>query len=193
MRLCLPLFVFSLVQISKEFSIFTRMYINNINRALLMKVKWSHNRLYKVLMETRQPTLAMTCKTCAHKFSGTQNDGKEDGYGTIQNHTLEPVMWKLYSLQTRKTVVPSSNQFPRWATLQLVHVDLWDLITSLPMSSNKYFLLLVDNYSPWILVYMLKEKEEALCAFKKFKRLVENGSGYKLKNVRTNRGGEFLS
>ena len=57
----------------------------------------------------------------------------------------------------------------------------------------KYFLLFVDHYSLWMWVYMLKEKGETLCAFKKFKRLVENGSYHKLKTVRTNRGGEFLS
>ena len=40
-------------------------------------------------------------------------------------------------------------------------------------------------------VYMLKEKEEALCTFKKFKRLVENGSEHKLKIFCTDRCGEF--
>ena len=42
-------------------------------------------------------------------------------------------------------------------------------------------------------VYMLKEKGEALYAFKKFKRLVENGSNHKLKALCTDRGEEFLS
>ena len=42
-------------------------------------------------------------------------------------------------------------------------------------------------------MYMIKEKGEALCAFKKFKRLIENGSDPKLKILRTDRGGVFLS
>lgn len=41
-------------------------------------------------------------------------------------------------------------------------------------------------------MYMLKEKWEALCAFEDFKRLVENGSGHKLKTLRIDRGDEFL-
>ena len=40
---------------------------------------------------------------------------------------------------------------------------------------------------------MLKEKGEVLFAFKKFKRLVENGSDHKLKTLYTDRDGEFLS
>ena len=40
---------------------------------------------------------------------------------------------------------------------------------------------------------MLKEKGEALCAFKRFRRLVENESDHKQKTLRTDRGSEFLS
>ena len=40
---------------------------------------------------------------------------------------------------------------------------------------------------------MLEEKGEALCAFKKFKILVETWLDHKLKTLRTDKGGEFLS
>ena len=40
---------------------------------------------------------------------------------------------------------------------------------------------------------MLREKGEVLCVFMKFKRLVESGFDYKLKNLCTNWGSEFLS
>ena len=62
-----------------------------------------------------------------------------------------------------------------------------------PLAGINYFLLLVDDYSRWMWVYMLKEKEEVLCAFKKFKRLVENGSDHNLKTLYTDWDGEFLS
>ena len=39
----------------------------------------------------------------------------------------------------------------------------------------------------------LKDKEEALRAFKKFKRLTKNRYGNKLKTLCTDRSGEFLS
>ena len=39
----------------------------------------------------------------------------------------------------------------------------------------------------------IREKGEALCAFKKFKRFVENEYDHKLKTLCINRGGKFLS
>ena len=42
-------------------------------------------------------------------------------------------------------------------------------------------------------VYFLKAKSEAFENFKKFKTLMENQSGKKVKALRTDRGGEFLS
>lgn len=42
-------------------------------------------------------------------------------------------------------------------------------------------------------VFMLKQKNEALAAFKKFKLLVENEISESIKALRTDRGGEFTS
>ena len=53
--------------------------------------------------------------------------------------------------------------------LQLVHADFCRPTTPPLIVRNKYFLLLVDDYSRWMWVYKLKEKGEALCAFKIFK------------------------
>ena len=40
---------------------------------------------------------------------------------------------------------------------------------------------------------MLKEKKEVLSKFKEFKNLVEKQSECKLKSLRTDRGGEYVS
>lgn len=42
-------------------------------------------------------------------------------------------------------------------------------------------------------VYIIKAKSQACSVFKKFKNMVENSSGHKVRTLRTNRGGEFLS
>lgn len=42
-------------------------------------------------------------------------------------------------------------------------------------------------------VYIIKTKDEALTKFRVFKTQVENESSYKLKMLRTDRGGEFNS
>lgn len=47
------------------------------------------------------------------------------------------------------------------------------------------------NRKTW--VYFLKEKAEVFGAFKRFKAIIEEQSGYKMKAMRTDRGGEFTS
>lgn len=53
--------------------------------------------------------------------------------------------------------------------------------------------LLVDDYSRVMWAYLLKTKDEALGAFKKFRAQVENGKDRKVQTFRTDRGGEFCS
>ena len=42
-------------------------------------------------------------------------------------------------------------------------------------------------------MYFLKRKSEVLCTFKKFKALVENGSGHNINAMRSYKGAEFTS
>lgn len=61
------------------------------------------------------------------------------------------------------------------------------------LQANRYFFLLVDDFSKKMWVYMLKEKKDAFEAFKKFKALVENETSEKIKTFRTDKGGQFCS
>jgi transposase InsO family protein len=54
-------------------------------------------------------------------------------------------------------------------------------------------MLIIDNYSRLTWVSFLKEKAEAFEKFKIFKALIENQIGKRLKEVRSDRGGEFMS
>ena len=93
----------------------------------------------------------------------------------------------------------SKRSFPKEATtratkpLQLVHTDVCGPINPSSFGKNKYFLLFIDDYSRKTWVYFLKQKSEAFVAFKNFKSLVEKESGYEIKSLRSNRGGEFTS
>jgi transposase InsO family protein len=77
--------------------------------------------------------------------------------------------------------------------LQLVHVDVCGPIKSSSFSKNRYFLLFIDDFSRKIWVYFLKEKSQVFEVFKKFKVFVEKQSGYCIKSLRSDRGGEFPS
>jgi transposase InsO family protein len=54
-------------------------------------------------------------------------------------------------------------------------------------------MLIIDDYSRITWVYFLKEKDEAFEKFKIFKALKETQTGKRLKPVRSDRGGEFMS
>lgn len=54
-------------------------------------------------------------------------------------------------------------------------------------------MLLVNDFNRVMWVYLLKSKSDAFVAFKNFKALVEDRTNRKIKALRTDRGGEFMS
>lgn len=82
---------------------------------------------------------------------------------------------------------PKQTTFQAKQKLELVHADLCGPITPATLGGNKYFLLLVDDFSKFMWIYMLANKDEALGAFKKYRTLVENKSEKKIKVLRTDR------
>jgi len=58
---------------------------------------------------------------------------------------------------------------------------------------NRYFLLLVDDLSRYMWVAAIPSKDRAAAAIKEIQARAESESGVKLKVIRTDRGGEFIS
>ncbi|KAK2994443.1 hypothetical protein RJ640_001259 [Escallonia rubra] len=79
------------------------------------------------------------------------------------------------------------------APLELIHTDVCGPIDPASLGKNRYFLLFIDDYSRKTWVYFLKQKSEVFSTFKRFKALVEKQSGYQIKAMRSDRGGEFIS
>ncbi|KAK2979848.1 hypothetical protein RJ640_000735 [Escallonia rubra] len=79
------------------------------------------------------------------------------------------------------------------AMLELIHVNVCGPIDPVSLGKNISFLLFIDHYSRKTWVYFLKQKSEVFSTFKRFKALVEKHSGYKIKAMRSDRGGEFIS
>ncbi|KAI5313515.1 hypothetical protein L3X38_042691 [Prunus dulcis] len=77
--------------------------------------------------------------------------------------------------------------------LELVHTDICGPMKTDSISGNKYFLLFTDDCTRMSWVYFIRNKSSALECFRKFKAMTELQSGYKIKGLRSDRGGEFLS
>lgn len=171
---------------------------------LLIKVKRSSNRLYKLLVETVEHACMLSKIEEAthlwHTRLGHVNlqslvlmYKNQMVYGLPNvTHSTEVCTGCLMSKQMKKSF-PSKASFIASKVLQLVHADLCGPIEPATSAGNKYFFLLVDDYSRVMWVYMLKNKSEAFCAFKKFRAQVEDGLDKKIKVLRTDRGGEFMS
>lgn len=86
----------------------------------------------------------------------------------------------LISKQTRKPFSIEMNYSAK-KLFELMHNDLCALIAPYTMAGNMYIFLLVDDYNPVIWTYMLKMKDEAFEAFKRFKAHVEDGMERKLR------------
>ena len=73
--------------------------------------------------------------------------------------------------------------------LKIIHIH----ICSLDMDSHgkKYFISFIDDFSRYMYLYILHNKNEALDAFKVFKAEVEKQCGKQIKIVRSNRGGKY--
>ena len=78
------------------------------------------------------------------------------------------------------------------APLELVHSDICGPTRTPSLSNKRYFLLFVDDYTRMMWIYFLDQKSEAFTFFLQFKALVERQSGYQMKTLRTDRGGEFI-
>lgn len=93
--------------------------------------------------------------------------------------------------QTRRSF--KTKEYSSTMPPELVHTDLCRPTRTASMQGERYFMLLIDDYSCMTWVAFLKEKLEALEKFKAFKALVENEKGLKIKCLRSDNGGEFTS
>ena len=83
---------------------------------------------------------------------------------------------------------PQVSSFRAEKCLELVHTDLCGHISPKTAGGASYFLLVVDDYSRFMWVEMLKTKGQALECFKKVKARAELECNNKLKALRTDRG-----
>jgi transposase InsO family protein len=85
------------------------------------------------------------------------------------------------------------SKFSVTKPLELIHTDICGPITPGLFSGKEYLITFINNYSRKYWVYFLKKKSETFETFKKFKVMVKKTTGKKIRSLRSNRGGEYLS
>ena len=79
------------------------------------------------------------------------------------------------------------------APLDLIHFDLCEMNGILTKGEKRYFMTLIDDYTRFCYVDLLNTKDEALYYFKIYKPEVENQLERKIRQLRSDRGGEYFS
>jgi hypothetical protein len=76
--------------------------------------------------------------------------------------------------------------------LELIHSDLCEMNGELTKGGKRYFMIFIDDCTRFYYVYLLKTKDEALYYFKIYKAEVENQLERKVKQLRSDCGGEYF-
>ena len=77
--------------------------------------------------------------------------------------------------------------------LEIAHTDLCGTIGIESYTSEKFFILFVDDYSRMMIVMYLREKSKVFEKFKWYLSRVKKETSKRLKCLRLERGGEFIS
>ena len=76
--------------------------------------------------------------------------------------------------------------------LELVHSYICELLNIQARRGYKYYATFIDDYSRYVLAYVMARKSEIFGTFMKFRAEVEKQLEKSLKWLRSNQGGEYL-
>ncbi|KAH9299886.1 hypothetical protein KI387_044109 [Taxus chinensis] len=77
--------------------------------------------------------------------------------------------------------------------LELVHFDVWGPAQISSLGGSSYYVTFIDDATRKVWVYCIRNKSDAFDTYVKWKSLVENETGLKLKCLRSDNGGEYCS
>ncbi|KAL5757477.1 hypothetical protein ACOSP7_020088 [Xanthoceras sorbifolium] len=91
----------------------------------------------------------------------------------------------------KKVSFAKIGKIPKAEKLELVHTDVWGPSPVSSLSGSLYYVTFIDDSTRKVWVYFLKKKSEVFDTFRKWKAMVENETGLKIKRLRSDNGGEY--
>ncbi|CAN6560926.1 unnamed protein product [Malus baccata var. baccata] len=92
-----------------------------------------------------------------------------------------------------RDVFPKETNWRAELPLELIYTDICGPMQTPTKAGNKYFITFTDDCTRMGWVYFLRNKYEAFGIFKRFKATIELQSGFKMKKLRSDKGGEYTS
>lgn len=87
----------------------------------------------------------------------------------------------------------SASQSESTEILQLIHSDVMGPQKTRSLGHALYLLTFIDDYSRKVFVYFLKNKSDVFETFVSFRNYIEKQTGEKIKILRSDNGGEYVS
>jgi transposase InsO family protein len=79
------------------------------------------------------------------------------------------------------------------APLEIIHSDVCRPFCKTAYNDARYFVTFIDDYNRRIYLALIKTKNKVFDEFRKFKAQAENTINNRIKILRTDNGGEYLS
>src|SRR5215216_6277808 len=97
-------------------------------------------------------------------------------------------------LMGKMTKTPLSGTMERVTDLlEIIHTDVCGPMSVEVCGGYRYFVTFTDDFSRYGYIYFMKHKSETFEKFKEFQNEVENHRNRKIKFLRSDHGGEYLS
>ena len=97
-------------------------------------------------------------------------------------------------LMGKMTKTPFSGTMERASDLlEIIHTDVCGQMSIDTRSGYRYFLTITDDLSRYGYIYLIKHKYKTFEKFKQFHSEVKNHRNKKIKFLRSDRGGEYMS
>ncbi|KAE8711123.1 hypothetical protein F3Y22_tig00110303pilonHSYRG00264 [Hibiscus syriacus] len=91
----------------------------------------------------------------------------------------------------KKVSFAKIGKTPKAERLELVHTDVWGPSPVPSLAGSLYYVTFIDDSTRKVWVYFLKKKSEVFDTFRKWKAMVENKTGLKVKRLSSDNGGEY--
>eukprot|EP00253_Pinus_taeda_P015151 PITA_15151 len=79
------------------------------------------------------------------------------------------------------------------AVLELIHSNVCGPFSTASTTKHRYYVIFVDDFSRRSWIYFMQRKDQTFLKFCEFKTLVEKESGMKIKALRADNNGEYVS
>ena len=112
----------------------------------------------------------------------------------LESHGSTPLCEGCLKGKSHKSPIPKVRTSQRaLAMLDRVHSDVCGPIEIPSLGGSRYFVTFIDENSNWVTVFLMKRKAEVVGCFLEYEKYAERQTGRKIRVLRSDRGGEYLS